>query len=90
MRDIQQPPSPEALTKITHKREIFEALDNPEIMSVTAKHRGKLLYQGPVDQEKLRKAIATAMVDNGRKFVLKIKLSDGTSQRYRGNGVRVS
>jgi hypothetical protein len=68
--------------------ELVEGLQHNGISSVTARVRGKIVYQGCVDSEEIRQALAAVMIQHRRKFHLTIRMVDGSKQRYRGNKVQ--
>lgn len=87
----------EALTKLRTStapqhpdaEELVEGLQHNGISSVTARVRGKIVYQGSVEHEDIRQALAAVMIQYRRKFHLTLRMTDGSKQRYRGNGVRL-
>lgn len=76
------------LPQLPEADELVEGLQHNGITNVTARVRGKIVYQGPVDNEEIRQALAAVMIQHRRKFHLTLRMVDGSKQRYRGNGVR--
>lgn len=63
------------------------AIDPRKVREVAVKVRGKLQYRGPVTPKAGQ--LLSMVVAHKRHVVVTLKMEDGTTQRYRGNGVRL-